>query len=694
MKFLTLLEAISLEQMNYVNKKLGGSDYTPYNRHVPMFVNSIYPVKDSRMVIPFNPPNIQVPVDHMVKHHLARNGWGVGDYINGIGYRDTIDRDGNPKREIKKIGKILQDTGANEIKHNKLTMKHEPQSILKFYNNDPVRNSKSNTNIVISRNKEDIAGMSSGRSWEATSCMRLPFSSSNDPACHDTLDQHKHIKHDLINSSLAVYATRNGDDDIESPIGRVTVKRYESTKKVNGIKHSIYRVGSQEFGNVPHGFTDQVNQIMSNYYPAKVGFEYKLAKGLYKENHQSDTIPPIKTGLHNDLYGIKNYNSRGQLHDYVDENGVKQPAVKYKDGDFIHYKDGVIHNEDGIAQRNSDVNYHYINGELHREGDLPAIDQSNKRREYHVGGVAHRANGKPQHIVNNSYLKQTTFKEYGLEHREGGLPSHHEIDSSGNSEIRYKIRGQFNAIDNKTPSHTIKTSSGNIYKLFHKDNKLHRDNDLPAVIEQNGDLITKKWYQHGDNKRVDESKPHTIMYDKNTKEILEKHWNRSAGGNLPLSIIHSDNDVVKRYPNKTVTKYNDGVVATMKKFDDGDSNFTKSTNGYSSIKHRSTNIEHIKTDDGHYIKSFYGNDNPDFMKFDNNGKLIKSFTLNRNEFREANSINKSPHQNLIDIIDKRNVNDDSRITNNHMRYLDNMFTIDSAPKPIVNHFKNILSQLH
>jgi hypothetical protein len=153
-----------------------------------------------------------------------------------------IDRDGNPKLEVKKIGKILQETGADKINHPEMNdrlikgsdgrplvgadgrYKSEkvPQSLLHFYNNDPKRSSKGSSNITISRDKEDIAGMSSGRTWEGNSCMRLPFGQIHEHG------NHLKIKHDLKHGTLIAYSTKHGDDNIEKPMGRVLIKAYHA----------------------------------------------------------------------------------------------------------------------------------------------------------------------------------------------------------------------------------------------------------------------------------------------------------------------------------------------------------------------------------------------------------------------------------------------------------------------------------
>jgi hypothetical protein len=41
------------------------------------------------------------------------------------------------------------------------------------------------------------------------------------------------------------------------------------------------------------------------------------------------------------------------------------------------------------------VKYWYVNGKLHREADLPAIERVNGYKSWFVNGVRHRDNDKP-----------------------------------------------------------------------------------------------------------------------------------------------------------------------------------------------------------------------------------------------------------------------------------------------------------
>lgn len=730
MKFTALLEALSSKQIDYVNRKLGGNSYSPYNSHSELFENSPYAIHGSnnKLVIPYN-PELQPPVDNKVRLHLASHGWGIHDYVNGMAFRDTMDRNGNPKREFKKIGKVLQDTGAGNVIHSnrsslvrdsdgnyvidkytgRIATENKPQSILEFYNNDPVRNSKSNVNIVISRDKEDIAGMSSGRSWEGDSCMRLPYSTSKEPRCQDTIEEHKHLKDDLKHHSLVAYATRKGDDYLEKPIGRVTIKKYESTSKVNGKKHVIYRVGSDEYGNLPHGFTHQVNEIMKAHYPAHSGVEYKLANGLYKERSQSEYISPVRPGLQTFSSGHTHRNGSGELHDFIDENGQHQPAYVYGN-DISYRKNGMAHREGDLPAEitknsNGSIQKLYkIHDELHRDGDKPAIETSdNSHSEWHLGGIPHRPNGKPQTIIRTDSTKKTQYVEYGLEHREGGLPSYEGADEHS-IEKRYKVRGKFQSPDNNTPSLHIKYISGaekgTELKEFHQNGLLHREDDKPAVIHTRNGTIVKKWYKNGELSR-DGNKPHTVYYDKDTKKVLERHWHRPLDSKLPIRITtNDDGSIDKEYHHKTINTRPNGIVRVSKSFNDNSSHVITESNGYTSIQHKGTTIRHIEIDGHHYIMNQYNFDQPKFFKIDSNGTLIKAFSINGNgKLHEhyADNAHLTDAEKLKTFIDSHENGNLDHMKSSHKSMLTDINEISNdtkVPISIRRHFKELHSNLN
>ncbi len=726
MKFTALLEALSSKQIDYVNKKLGGGSYNPYDSHTDLFNAYASPSSPSRIVIPYNQESHLVPIDDKVKHHLASHGWGIHDYVNGMAFRDTIDRNGNPKREFKKIGKVLQDTGAGSIIHStrsslvrdsdgnhvidkytgRFKTETKPQSILEFYNNDPVRNSKSDINIVISRGKEDIAGMSSGRSWESSSCMRLPYSTSKEPKCQDTYDEHTHLKSDLKHHSLVAYAAKKGDDYLEKPMGRVTIKRYESTKKVNGKTHIIYRVGSDEYGNLPHGFVDQVNSIMEQHYPAHSGTEYKLAKGLYKENSQSEHITPVSIGLRTYENGYTHRNARGELHDYVDENGIHQPAY-VNDNDIMYKKNGLSHREGDLPAEISKTdtgatfNAYKIHDQLHREGDKPAIETSDgSHMEWHLAGIPHRPNGKPQTIIKTPTMNKTIYVEHGLEHREGGLPSYERTDEYA-TEKRYKVRGKFQSPNSKTPSLHIKFKNGDEVKEFHLNDTLHSIDDQPAHISIKDGIVTKKWYKNGELGR-DGGKPHTVVYNKKTKEIIERHWSRPSTSTSAISVIkNQDGSVEKFYHNNEKMKiYPNGTIQVSKQFGDNQSKTTTGTDGFTSIEHKLLNIHHFTVNNEHYIHSQYSSDTPKFFKVNHNGQLEKAFNpIYRSQyetFRKANS-HLTDGEALKSFIDSHENGNLDHLKSSYKSMLTDLKELGDdtkVPISIRKHFKELHSNLN
>ena len=560
-----LLEELNDNQKNYLRYRLDGSRYKPDQHHTDMF-DSYEKNNPNRIVLPYENTEISANnVDINIRQHLAKNGWGIHNYRAGLASRQSIDREGNPKLEVKKIGKILQETGGDKVNHpemsdrlikgedgkpiyrdGRMVSEKVPQNLLHFYNNDPKRSSKSSSNIVISRDLDDIGGMSSGRTWEGDSCMRLPQGKVPEHT------NHKIIKEDLKRSTLVAYSTKTGDDDIENPMGRTLIKQYHGKLK-DGSYHTIYRTENKTYGNAPPEFRNQVESIISKHYPAINGISYKLSDSLYNDGRLE--VSPIQTGLKKSGKETTNRNELGQLHDYVDENGVKQPAKVIKGELIEHYKNGKLHNENGAASikktHDGEIHYHAINGEYHRLGGKPAVEfipnkpTDKKIEEYHVGGLRHRDGDLPAIDRNDDNGKLVAYYKFGMEHRDGGKVSSTDNNGFGDMTIR-NTYGQLNSPTNNTPAIEYKNDTKHS-KMYYKDDKLHRDNDLPAEHHIDGDEVTKKWYQHGKLKRDNDSKPHTIKYNKDTKEISEKQWNRPEGSKLPTSYNNDGDREIKTF---------------------------------------------------------------------------------------------------------------------------------------------------
>ena len=272
------------------------------------------------------------------------------------------------------------------------------------------------------------------------------------------------------------------------------IKRYKSTEKIDGKHHHIYRPEIYTYGDLPSGFADHVESLMKAHYPAKKGLGYKLEDGLY--NDSKADIEPLKIGLYHNNNTTTHYNEDGELHDYVDEHGVKQPAIRNKNGDYTHYKNGLEQSDgDTPSSRHIDgdaniTDLYQKNGELHRDGDLPAEITTDKkgnvlRKAYHFGGLLHRDDN--EHSVIETPSKGhtiLTYHRFGLEHNEHGF-SKVEKQPDGGQLYERKINGVLHSPDNTKPAQkTInytrfgKLMNGELYRNEHGS---HRTGDLPAL---------------------------------------------------------------------------------------------------------------------------------------------------------------------------------------------------------------------
>lgn len=124
----------------------------------------------------------------------------------------------------------------------------------------------------------------------------------------------------------------------------------------------------------------------------------------------------------------------------------------HRDGDlpaFIH--------PDGIKEW-------WQNGELEREGDKPAVEiRDGEIKEWYQNGKLGRAGGKPASI--NEFTGKRKWYKDGELHRDGDLPAtDHEVDG-----------------ESRPP------------KAWYQNDELHRDGDKPALIRES----RQEWYQNG-----------------------------------------------------------------------------------------------------------------------------------------------------------------------------------------------------
>jgi len=124
--------------------------------------------------------------------------------------------------------------------------------------------------IVISKANYDIAGMTSGRSWN--SCMSLTSGNGQ-----------KYVHCDIKEGTLIAYLINENDTNIQRPIARVLIKPFIST---TNYKDYIYVVEEREYGTAP-GFVETVQDMFRDAQPDKEG-RYKLNRKLYNDSGDNE----------------------------------------------------------------------------------------------------------------------------------------------------------------------------------------------------------------------------------------------------------------------------------------------------------------------------------------------------------------------------------------------------------------------
>lgn len=249
--FSEILEELTDAQIKQVNK------WTPKNRDVSI---SKHVMGDKpRISIPMESQSAAAHPD--VKNHLEQHGMQVKDYTAGT----ASDKYG---REVK-IGKALAKTKA-------------PSHVINTFANDSARQAKSHSDlhVVVSNHPHDVAGMSTGRSWE--SCMTMDTGSNRD-----------YLKHDIKAGTHVAYLTHKDDHEAKNPLARLALKPYTSKDG----SHSVLRPETTMYGTGNDAFSNTVRKFSEDHFPLKEKTSYKPHKDLY-----DDTAHAATTGNMRKLY--------------------------------------------------------------------------------------------------------------------------------------------------------------------------------------------------------------------------------------------------------------------------------------------------------------------------------------------------------------------------------------------------------
>lgn len=214
----------------------------------------------------------KVVVPSAVFHEVNGAGYKVEDYINGI----AVTPDG--KRRIR-IGKILKDAEA-----------------IKEFANDPQRSAhRDEYTCVISCHPYDVIGMSTGRRWDFTTCMRLATPENKRNAGEKAPE---FMKGTVAEGTLVAYVISPKDKNIDKPHARLLMKPY---MKIDEPGHVYFKVETHVYGQPIPGFKRTVENWLKR---VNKGAE----QGIYKlhESVHIDGSDDKRTAIMADYDKVKN----------------------------------------------------------------------------------------------------------------------------------------------------------------------------------------------------------------------------------------------------------------------------------------------------------------------------------------------------------------------------------------------------
>jgi hypothetical protein len=145
------------------------------------------------------------------------------------------------------------------------------------------------------------------------------------------------------------------------------------------------------------------------------------------------------------------------------------------------YKNGLLHSyDDNPAYTDIDLNrmVWYKNGDIHRDGDKPAVI-GDKEQHWYKEGLLHRSDDKPA-VIDGYY--RGWFRN-GLRHRTGDKPA--VIDRNM---VLYYENGNFHRTGDKPAVIHVG------YNAWYESGMRHRGGDKPAIVERS----TLEWWEYDD----------------------------------------------------------------------------------------------------------------------------------------------------------------------------------------------------
>lgn len=296
MKLRELLEALTPGQKKYVDDKLSSSDLV-YN---PNQWDNIFGDHDRiYLEIPSQHPNVEV------YKKLIELGYKITDYATGyailrnpkvydlkkvLGKNPELVNDWELDRNFFNINSAIEQMKYKILDYNKgtLTRENVPEAIgsifsknkvdkriLQLFANDPARatvheydediQEAEDLMIIISRNKYDVAEVSTNKKW--TSCLNLGggWSGVDTLGSGAGINAHRAIM-DISVGCLATYLVRVGDTEINEPLARISIKPFinkaNPSQVALGVHDTVYSVSGSYppiYRNMVVKWADEIN---------------------------------------------------------------------------------------------------------------------------------------------------------------------------------------------------------------------------------------------------------------------------------------------------------------------------------------------------------------------------------------------------------------------------------------------------
>ena len=342
-----LSEAISMKMYKEnLPKKFWYDKSAGYKKWDTLFGKGV-----NRISIPLNGTGV-IPTSTPLMDEINSTFQPLGYKINSfIDYIDNKAYKLNDTKNPLKIGKLLSKIDS---------------TLFSRYDTDPdkskwkqiLSNKEKALKIIISRHPYDLLGMSSGRDWRLSSCMRL--GTENDKVYMDILASmgvkntlgyetggahSDYIKEDVEQGVLVAYVVNMMDNNINNPLSRILIKPYVNKDSISDI---LWVSSNKIYGKQVDGFKKSVDEWLSSWQGDIVGGVYCIKRNLYDDDKREVIIEkPISQWTDKDRGSFLNKVVRDRL--VEDENGRRLVKGKWSI------------NQNGEVDVDGNVNMSYMN---------------------------------------------------------------------------------------------------------------------------------------------------------------------------------------------------------------------------------------------------------------------------------------------------------------------------------------------